>query len=157
MPIRITVDSSKAVVKLQGIQDAIKDLRPAADALFAVFTDFMAKRFDSEGAYAGQTWTPLSPGYAKWKATHYPGQTILRLTDRMYGSLTSRTGDTLFRVTTKRFEFGTRVPYAKKHQRGLDGMKVLPVITKYTQAEIAETATVLLEYIMRGELQLRTR
>lgn len=65
--------------------------------LFAIynerFQEAMEHQFDTEGAYGlGRRWTRLSPAYAAWKETHYPGQPIGLLTGALYDSMTGGPG-----------------------------------------------------------------
>jgi phage gpG-like protein len=60
----------------------------------------------------------MSPAYAARKALAYPGQPIMRRTDRLYDSLTSETSDTIYDVAPQRLVMGTTVEYSEKHQEG---------------------------------------
>jgi hypothetical protein len=78
------------------------------------------QNFATEGDLVGG-WPDLNPGYAAWKARHFPGRKILELTRRLRNSLmpgaagSSGAGsDTVLRVGPKQLEIGTRVPYAAK-------------------------------------------
>jgi hypothetical protein len=78
------------------------------------------QNFATEGDAVGG-WPDLSPGYAAWKARHFPGRKILELTRRLQNSLmpgaagTSGAGsDTVLRVRPTQLEIGTRVPYAAR-------------------------------------------
>lgn len=42
-----------------------------------LFIGWMRQQFESEGAFWGTPWAPLSPGYAAFKSRNYPGKTIL--------------------------------------------------------------------------------
>lgn len=65
-------------------------------------------------------WQPLSPEYAKRKGTKGAG--ILRLTDRLFKSVTERGGDNIAAMRRKvagyTYRFGTRVPYGEFHHLG---------------------------------------
>jgi len=65
-------------------------------------------------------WEPLSPEYARRKGT--TGAGILRLTDRLFKSVTERGGDNIAAMRRKiagyTYRFGTRVPYGEFHQEG---------------------------------------
>lgn len=83
------------------------------------------KNFDEGGTPSGG-WAPLSPGYAKWKAKHYPNRGLLIRTERLKRSLRFVAGpgflaqpgpDTIVEASERAFVFGTRVPYGRHHQR----------------------------------------
>lgn len=80
---------------------------------------------EQQGAPSGG-WAPLSPSYAAWKAKHYPNRGLLVRTERLKRSLrfVARPGfiaepgpDTIVEAGPRTFVFGTRVPYARHHQR----------------------------------------
>jgi hypothetical protein len=78
------------------------------------------QNFATEGDLVGG-WPDLNPGYAAWKARHFPGRKILELTRRLRNSLmpgaTGSSGggsDTVLKIGPRALEIGTRVPYAAK-------------------------------------------
>lgn len=93
----------------------------------------MKEQFATEGSRALK-WEALSPRYAAWKERNYPGKTILRLTDRLYNSLT-RVGspDMIYEPEDKGMLFGTRVPYAGKHQLGEGRLKQRRILSLTNQ------------------------
>jgi phage gpG-like protein len=101
----------------------IDDWRPFWATIRNFLTGVMQEQFKSEGGRA-QKWEPLSVRYAAWKQKNYPGKTILRLTDRLYTSLTNISSpDMVFDTQPQSMLFGTRVPYASKHQLGEGRLK----------------------------------
>lgn len=89
-------------------------------------------------------WAPLSSAYAKRKG--FRGQGLLRLTDRLYRSLTTRGGENIAKLRRRgfgmEFTFGTSVEYAKFHQHGTSKMPQRKVIdiTKSQELALQETA-----------------
>ncbi len=85
------------------------------------FFGTLVRNFETQGGYVGG-WRPLSERYARWKAIHFPGKTILRRRDVLIGSVTwsgSRPGrGGVFRATETSAEMGTSVRYAVYHNRG---------------------------------------
>jgi phage gpG-like protein len=111
----------------------IDDWRPFWAQIRNFLVGVMKDQFSSEGARA-QKWEPLSARYAAWKARNYPGKTILRLTDRLYRSLTNiSSSDMVFETQEKSMLFGTRVPYAAKHQLGEDRIKQRRILSLTNQ------------------------
>lgn len=97
--------------------EAAADMRPAWEVLADRFAAMERRQFDTEGKFGSGGWAPLSPRYAAWKARHYPGKTILRRTDRLYHSLTSRPLGV--EVIEPAFAIlGSAVPYGEHHQHG---------------------------------------
>jgi hypothetical protein len=54
--------------KLAQLELFLEDLRTFWPLLVPVFIGWMGAQFVSEGGWGGQTWAPLSPGYAAEKA-----------------------------------------------------------------------------------------
>jgi hypothetical protein len=69
------------------------------------------QKFDQEGP----GWMPLEPGYAAFKAKHYPGKTILRRTDALYHSFESGATGNVTRIQPMTAEFGSNL-YGIYHQ-----------------------------------------
>lgn len=116
MGLTITTDidgDEQVIAQLDRALHALHDLSPAFEAIIPDFWDEERERFGA------QPWAPLSPAYAKWKAQHYPGKGIMRLTDRLMDSLTSKSADAVVDVGPDHLTIGTRVPYAAKHHRGI--------------------------------------
>ncbi len=91
--------------------------RKISIAISKKFRDFSKQDFilgDAGG------WEPLSPAYAQRKGTKGAG--ILRLTGRLFKSVTERGGENI--ATMRRsvagytYRFGTRVSYGEFHQEG---------------------------------------
>ena len=76
----IRVDTSgfeEAERALRGFTATMLDLRPFWPLLVPIFIRWMRTQFESEGAWGGHKWAPLTPAYAAWKAQHKPGRSIL--------------------------------------------------------------------------------
>ncbi len=115
----------------QVVDVALSRWRTGLDDLREFFVRYLAPKlyrdiednFDAEGGLSdspGQ-WAPLSPAYAAWKAKHYPGRGILVRTGALKRSLTltgERPGpDGIFEASRAALVFGTRIRYARHHQR----------------------------------------
>lgn len=120
MNIRFEVEGEVLLNRsFQRVGDHLDDLRPVWETVQRDFWKIEESQFKSQGVKgAGGAWQALSRPYAKQKAQRHGAKTILRATDRLYGSLTSQTGDTLLFKEKQEFGIGTSVPYAKFHQTG---------------------------------------
>lgn len=91
--------------------------------------DFYAQekaQFESEGAEGGEKWQALTPEYAGWKETHYPGMPILQRTGDLVRSLTTANDPNGVRIEARRtLTLGSKIPYAIYHQSPAP-RKVLP-------------------------------
>jgi phage gpG-like protein len=111
------------------IGEHLSDLTPVWDNVQREFWKIEDTQFKSENAKgASGTWKPLTRPYAKRKAQRYGVKTILRASDRLYGSLTGQTGDTVLIKDKMEFTIGTSLPYARYHQTGTGKMPKRPVI-----------------------------
>lgn len=120
--LQLSIDGEEAVdVAIPRFIRAFEDLREfwvryAAPKLYRDIED----NFDSEGRQSGG-WAPLSPAYAAWKAKHYPGRPMLVRTRALKTSLTwqgDRPGpEGFFEASRQALVFGTRIRYARHHQR----------------------------------------
>lgn len=105
---------------LERFSDNVEDARPAWNAMADDFARLETRQFATEGAYASGGWSPLSPRYAAWKATHYPGQPILQREGDLAKSMTSRPLG-IEVITPRRMVIGSDVDYGAFHQMG-DGV-----------------------------------
>lgn len=120
MPIRLTftfLGETQVDRTLDGIVDRSTDMRPAWDVLSHSFSQMEREQFGSLGAYGGQTWSPLSPRYAAWKARHFPGKSIMQRSGDLFRSLAGAAPSIDIRELNYAI-FGTDVEYAGFHQRG---------------------------------------
>ncbi len=133
--------------RLEGFEARSRDMRPAWDELRDRFVAYEEDWFASEGRGG---WAPLSPDYARWKATHFPGEPILRREHTLYDSLMGPDVD----VREPAFAmFGTSDPVAAYHQRG-DGNH-LPIrrVIDVDDTERAEWARVVQRHLVEEDRQ----
>jgi phage gpG-like protein len=154
--IATTLDLGGLDRRLEHVAGAMRDLRPAWGAVQEIFVAFMKELFATQGGYVGEAWEPLSPGYAAWKARHAPDKSILRLRDRLYGSLTSTAStEHVYRTGPSFAEMGTRVAYAVHHQTGTRRMPARPPIKAFSRAEGERVADVILAHLLRETRRAR--
>ena len=83
--------------------------------------------FVLEGGGSGASWAPLSPAYAQWKASRFPGRGILVRSGALKASLSGPEAPrSVFRPGPTSLDIGTRVPYALHHQVGSSRMPQRP-------------------------------
>lgn len=127
--------NENVLANLDGVVKRSQDMRIPFNLFRKVWIEALEGVFAAEGD--PQPWPELSPAYAGWKQNAYPGQPMLRLTDRLYDSLTSQTSDTIWFVGPKSMQLGTRVPYFIFHQEGTATMPARPILTLPTEAAAA--------------------
>lgn len=75
--------------KLLRLASFLRDLRPFWPVVSRLFTSWMSEQFESEGRFFGSGWEPLSPEYAAWKSTAFPGRGILSMMGPLRKAATS--------------------------------------------------------------------
>lgn len=134
---------------LADIDDRATDMREVWEVLADRLAVVEERQFRTEGGYASGGWPALSPRYAAWKATHYPGQTILRRTDELYESLTDRPFDVEV-IEPDYMVLGSDVPYGGFHQRG-DGQKQRRPV-ELPETERVEWIRLMQRFVMTGSV-----
>lgn len=155
MDIRVTVDDAEARRRTQIIATALNDLRPFWPITVRLVRGWWKHQFETEGAFAGSPWPPLSPAYAAMKARRHPGRGILHATGQM-----RRAADKPTRYATPHSltlviddsgpEHG---PVLQYHQAG-DGVPHRPLVfgdplPARARAELEDAARGYLEDILR--------
>ncbi len=106
-------------VRIKGLTRLIGDLTPAWPRVIDKFREQESRTFATEGGSGALgRWTPLSAGYARWKARRYSGRKILELTGALKASLVSRSEWSVVIPQKDSLFIGTGVPYATFHQHG---------------------------------------
>lgn len=134
---------------LEDIAERAEDMRPVWDVLADRFVELEKRQFASQGAYASGGWQPLSERYGRWKATNYPGQTILRREDELYDSLTQRPLG-LEVMEASFMVIGSDVEHGRYHQRGDGVPRRRPV--EFRENERVEWARLIQRFIMTGSV-----
>lgn len=117
--------------------DNVNDFRGALKAISYDFhTIATVRQFQTEGAYSGQKWQPLSDdpagkGYATWKARAHPGAPILVLSGEMRRAATDPARD---QIGTLEAKLVIDSDIAIYHQRGTKTMPARPII-RLTEAD----------------------
>lgn len=101
----------------------LTDLRPVWETVRDEFWEIEQDQFQSGGAAgASGKWQPLSSAYEKQKVAKYGTFALLAgtliATEALYKSLTRETGDSIVDIQKDGIAIGTRLSYAKYHQRG---------------------------------------
>jgi hypothetical protein len=125
VPLSVEYDDADARKYLDRVAAMLVDLRPFFPKIVPVFISWMRYQFESEGAYAwGHPWAPLSPGYAAWKAVHYPARGILYAEGdlRMAASQPKRT------VTPRTLTLTINDPKLQYHETGTPNMPARPLL-----------------------------
>lgn len=117
MPIAVTLTlmgDQQVVRTLTNQRWFLQDMRPAWEQVADIFAKAEKDLFRSQDR---GKWPALSKQYARWKAQRYPGMPPMRRTDRMYRELTQRPFG-IEKLGRWSMTIGTRLPYARIHQKG---------------------------------------
>lgn len=166
--ISISVDTSAADQLLEQVEE--RTLKGMAllfrGPIHQLISKFFEKQFESEGAYGGSLWNPLSPVTMALKArSHRERMGTLRFTNRLWASLVFDSGpDQFVEITNDSYTRGTRVPYASFHQEGWTATSIFGITRKtprfipprtlvpddLPEAEHAQIAAIIDRYIETG-------
>ena len=113
------------------VEQYIDDFRNFWPAITKRFYDIERAQFNTEGARgASGKWKALSPGYARFKARKFPGQTILKASTALFESMTSPDAfDSIFIPDRTQLTLGTKALYALAHQQGAGRLPARPIIS----------------------------
>jgi hypothetical protein len=78
--IDVHFDDHGSQERIQRLAVFLTDLRSFWPLVVPLATGWWRRQFESEGEFGGQRWAALSPDYAAWKETHFPGKGILQRT-----------------------------------------------------------------------------
>lgn len=132
--------------ELRRMRRRARDLRPPFRAFSDVLRLHNEAVFQTEGAFAGKRWAPLTPAYAAWKFRAVGALPILQLEGDLKRSLTNKPMD-IERVNKLRAEFGTRDRKAVWHQFGTRHMPARPPVT-VTKPLIHELERLVADHIV---------
>lgn len=111
---KVTVEGDEQLrAASRRLAEGVSDFRRAFPGVNAVLQRSVARQFDSQGGQTGG-WSPLSVGYARWKAVKFPGQPIMRATGALFRSLTEPfDSNAIFLMRPAEMIRGSRLPYAR--------------------------------------------
>lgn len=137
---------------------SINDFRPYWKPLQNALFGISREQLESEGA-KGLTgkYANLSTAYAIYKRKLFGDKRILERTDRLYDSLTSQNSDSIAEFGKTEAVFGTKVPYAKKHQAGARNLPKRPpyALSERQKRKMGGTLIKsLLAYVKRSGLKV---
>ena len=125
--------------EINRFSNGAQDFRIIAPTLLTTIREIVREQFAAQGHGPSGQWAKLSPRYFRQKeglqkqrkedrkTLTYPGQPILRASDKLYDSLVARTRDSIISLRGSVLTYGTRVPYASFHQDGTPNMARRPI------------------------------
>lgn len=114
--IEVSVEGQdKWLRRIQRIAEGLADFTKLGEALTPVVWMHMGEWFDSQGE---GSWAPLSDDYATWKAVHYPGAPLMVREGDLSASMHGHGQFAVTHMSRDGAAWGTRVKYAKAHQKG---------------------------------------
>lgn len=128
----------------------IGNLLPFWPKLVPLFIGWMREQFESEGAYGGDPWAPLTPEYAARKAEMYPGKGILVATGELRGAASRpqrvmTPTALILRVDDSGTSHGSVLPF---HQAGTTRMPARPLLFERLSAPaLAQVERAAEEYV----------
>lgn len=136
-----------ATARLRDLARRGADPRPVWPVLADRFTAMERQQFVTEGH---GRWPALAPSTLASKG---PGQPMMRRSDRLFESLTGADGPAINEQFGHIARFGTDVPYARFHQRGVKGRLPRRKVVQFTAAERAAWVRIMRRYVVTGRLE----
>jgi phage gpG-like protein len=118
---RIVVYGAREVAEDFGeLAKRVVHTRPAMEEIYLTMLDIEQEIFEKEGARGGDMkWAMLSPAWRARKIKMGGDPRILRFRGRLEASVTHyRHPDQFIRLDKDKIVFGSKLPYAKVHQKG---------------------------------------
>lgn len=110
------LNDAAAQAQLDGVIARLSDFSPVFRGnLRSHLQGVVKQNFASRGGLSTPAWKRLSP-----QALATPRIDWMRVTDRLFSSLTRNSRDSVFVAFKKKMRFGTKTRYAEKHQEGLN-------------------------------------
>jgi len=132
-------------------RDAMLSMKDPLDEIVDDITEIEETVFNSGGRRAGGSWKRVTPRWQRRKAAKGLDARTMHATKRLRRSLTYR-GDPEMIQDVRPLEgtirFGTKVPYAEMHAKGLHGMPKRPVIT-FTQGDKKRWAKKIAKFVKK--------
>jgi hypothetical protein len=122
--IDVHFDDHGSQERIQRLAVFLTDLRSFWPLVVPLATGWWRRQFESEGEFGGQRWAPLSPDYAAWKETHYPGKGILQRT----GDMKRAASAPARAVTPTSLTLTIEDDKLQYHQDGTDRMPKRPLV-----------------------------
>lgn len=114
-------------LQFQKLGAGLKDFRFLWPSFAQKFYEIEQEQFGSEGRK--NKWAALSPAYAKWKAAHFPGKSILQRQGPLVTSLTRKgAAGSVYEEKPLSLTLGSSIGYAGAHQKGRGRMPARPPI-----------------------------
>lgn len=148
--VHVEVNEKKAVLYLERMEFRQDNKTPVWHWARREMERANAENFSMLGLPSGAAWDPLSPKYGAWKAVNHPGAPLMIRSGKLFESLTNLRGSPNA-IRRDSAEFGTRVEYAKFHQRGTFKMPKRQIIFE-PPLFATRLAQKLGEYIVDGEI-----
>lgn len=136
-------------VRVDGLDDAerrtlrlavmLSDLRWFWPRLVPLFIGWMGRQFATEGRFFGDPWEPLSPAYAAWKASRYPGKSILQAEGKLLRAATTprrRVGPRTLVLEINDYERSGRTMSPSWFQGGTVSMPARPLLFELPPGEV---------------------
>ena len=145
--IRVSIDTKELRKNLDTFSKKLDDLSPFWESFTPVVQNLFRDVFINEGNVPGfSKWAALSPLYSAWKSANYPGQTILRLTDRLYNETVN---NPIVTISPNEMTYGTNVPYAQYLEEGTSKMPPRPLFGAVEAYAPAILQAEILEYLRK--------
>lgn len=149
MDVRVTVDDHDADRRLGRLVVFISDLRSFWPTVATLYTSWMRRQFETEGAFAGQPWQPLAASTVGRKLRAGLRPNILQAT----GAMKRAASRPIRRATPHSLTLTIDSDYLRFHQEG-DGVPERPLVfgsplVPQAAAELAAAAELYIRDLLK--------
>lgn len=147
-------------VKLGEMGERARDARPAMRKVADILATGVRESAETHGGHVSETWPPLAESTRERKARQGLPPEALRATGALLASLEGHTAQTIHRVNKQSAVVGTKVPYARYHQRGFSasfgkvGKRGVPrrKLVGIARTDRENALELIQNYLVRGHL-----
>lgn len=140
--------------RIDRMRERANDLIPAWEVVADWLSEQQRIQFDTEGARWGRPWTPLAESTLAGKLRRGEPPDILVRASVLERSLAIRTLS-IERLSPRTMVLGTRVPYARFHQRGTSRMPARILLDARPVAAEGAISSAVASWIINGSPRIR--
>jgi len=131
--ITVDVDNDEAQDRLQAMRDRAKNLKPVLRWAGEKLERAYSANFSTMGSFSARAmlkgaWPPLSPAYAAWKMSRFPGAPMLVRSGGLLKEVTTISSNAASTMGDMEAEFAVVGKVPKFHQYGTETMPARKII-----------------------------
>ena len=131
--VTVDIDNDEAQDRLQAMRDRAKNLKPVLRWAGEKLERAYSANFSTMGSFSARAmlkgaWPPLSPAYAAWKTSRFPGAPMLVRSGALFKEVTTISSNPASSMGDMEAEFAVVGKVPKFHQYGTERMPARKII-----------------------------